>query len=130
KIDFARSPFFVNDRLRPWTASPRRAGVSSFGIGGTNAHVILEQAPPSPPPAPGRAHQLFLLSARTRSALDAATANLARHLAEPRASAPAAGAADAAALQAADVAYTLHQGRRHFPHRRMVVARTLAEAAA
>ena len=63
------------------TATPRRAGVSSFGIGGTNAHVVLEEAPAPPTrPAPSRAWQLLLLSARTAAALDAAAANLAAHL--------------------------------------------------
>ena len=49
KIDFANSAFYVNTKLTEWRANgtPRRAGVSSFGIGGTNAHVILEEAPPA-----------------------------------------------------------------------------------
>ena len=49
QIDFANSPFYVNTKLSEWKTNghPRRAGVSSFGIGGTNAHVILEEASPS-----------------------------------------------------------------------------------
>ena len=49
KIDFAATPFFVNTALRPWASPGRRlAGVSSFGIGGTNAHAVIEEAPPPP----------------------------------------------------------------------------------
>ncbi len=117
-IDFASSPFFVNTELRPWETDghPRRAGVSSFGVGGTNAHVILEQAPPSSPPGPARGHQLLLLSARTDSALATATAELARHLREhPE-------------LELADVAYTLQVGRRRFEHRRFAVCRDREQA--
>jgi len=56
KIDFARSPFFINTMLSDWPASeaPRRAGVSSFGIGGTNAHVVLEEAPTPQPSSESR----------------------------------------------------------------------------
>ena len=111
KIDFAGSPFFVNARLRPWVGhgAPRRAGVSAFGIGGTNAHAVVEEAPAPTGGSASRAVQLLVLSARSRAALDAATARLSGYLAEhPE-------------LPLADVAYTLRVGRRAFPHRRMVV---------
>ena len=82
-IAFDGSPFSVNDRLTPWPASdhPRRAGVNSLGVGGTNAHVVLEEAPARA--ASGEADWPFMplvLSARTKSALDANTARLAAHL--------------------------------------------------
>ncbi|HBL29312.1 MAG TPA: hypothetical protein DD490_20975, partial [Acidobacteria bacterium] len=84
---------------------PRRAGVSSFAIGGVNAHVIVEEAPPVPPGDPASDRQLLLLSAKTETALDAATERLARHLREhPE-------------VDLADVAYTLQVGRRAFRHR-------------
>ena len=119
EIDFTSSPFYVNTRLQPWPEAlyPRRAGVSSLGVGGTNAHVILEEAPPEPETDPGRPSKLVVLSARTRSALDAATANLQRHLAEHT------------ELDLADVAYTLQLGRRAFTHRRMLVCSDRADAA-
>jgi acyl transferase domain-containing protein/acyl carrier protein len=138
KIDFASSPFFVCDRLSAWPAlgGLRRAGVSSFGIGGTNAHVVIEQAPAAPEPSPAGRHQLLTLSARTPSALEAATDSLADALERIGGSrgaeaAPAdAALADAALADAAlaDAAYTLGAGRRHFAHRRCVVASTAAEA--
>jgi phthiocerol/phenolphthiocerol synthesis type-I polyketide synthase E len=121
QIDFASSPFFVNTALARWTPPagvPRRAGVSSFGIGGTNAHVVMEQAPAvAPSPAPSRPRQLLVLSARTEAGLDAAARRLAAHLEQKPGQA------------LADVAWTLQQGRRGFAHRRAVVARTHAEAA-
>jgi amino acid adenylation domain-containing protein len=118
RIDFAGSPFFVNAALAEWPANgaPRRAGVSAFGIGGTNAHAVLEEAPASEPGGPSRPAQLLLLSARTPSALDAATARLADYLE----SHPETGLADAA--------YTLQVGRRAFRHRRMLVCRSREEA--
>lgn len=116
-IDFANSPFSVSTTLQDWPAgtSPRRAGVSSFGIGGTNAHIIVEEAPPRKAATSSRPWQLFLLSAKTPSALDAATSRLAAHLTSHP---------DAAL---ADVAYTYQVGRREFTHRRMLVAQERAE---
>ncbi len=111
QIDFESSPFCVNDQLTDWTASrfPRRAGVSSFGIGGTNAHLVLEEAPPEERSGPSRPDQLLMLSAKTDSALETATSNLAAWLKErPEA-------------ELADVAYTLHVGRKVFPYRRFLV---------
>ncbi len=110
EIDFENSPFYVNTKLTPWESNeaPRRAGVSSFGIGGTNAHVIVEEAPPREPSGPSRRWQLLPLSAKTPSALDAATDNLARYLEEEP------------AKNLADVAYTLQVGRTAFKHRRLL----------
>ena len=117
-IDFAASPFHVNARLSEWTSpGPRRAAVSSFGIGGTNAHAVLEQAPPAAP-APDRDGQLLVLSARTEVALERAAGRLRAHLE----STPGASLAD--------VAWTLQVGRRVFAHRRAVVARDVADAVA
>jgi acyl transferase domain-containing protein/aryl carrier-like protein len=120
QFDWQASPFYVVRRLTPWTANgrPRRAGVSAFGIGGTNAHLVLEEAPPArPPDPPSRPWQLLLLSARTETALATATANLAGHLrAHP-------------ALSLPDVAFTLQLGRRALEHRRMLVCQDLAGAA-
>ena len=112
EIDFASSPFFVNTELRQWERGPepRRAAVSSLGMGGTNAHVVLEEAPePAPAPA-ARDRHLLLVSARSAAALDEATERLAAHLED-----------GGRGLDLADVAYTTHVGRRAFAHRRAVV---------
>jgi len=119
EIDFANSPFYVNAALAEWkqASGPRRAGVSSFGIGGTNAHVILEEAPHAASAPGGRPWQLLLLSARTRTALDATSERLVKHLQEhPDVSLP-------------DVAFTLQVGRKSFPHRRMLICKDAEEAA-
>ena len=122
KLGIENTPFYVNVRLRPWDAppgAPRRAGVSSFGIGGTNAHVVLEEAPPQPMDgSPVRAHQLLVVSARTRAALDQATGKLANALA----------CADAPEL--GDVAWTLQAGRKRFRHARILVCRAQNAVAA
>jgi acyl transferase domain-containing protein/acyl carrier protein len=120
EIDFTNSPFYINDTLSKWktNGTPLRAGVSSFGIGGTNAHMILEEAPPVATSSSSRPWQLLILSAKTSSALETATTNLADHLKQhPE-------------LNLADVAYTLQVGRRQFDHRRAVVCRELQDAIA
>ena len=119
KIDFENSPFYVNTRLSEWPAvdHPRRAGVGSFGIGGTNAHVVLEEAPHQEPSGDSRPRHLLVLSAKSESALDAATSALADYLEEN---------ADA---NPADVAYTLAMGRKAFEHRRVLVCRDVSDAA-
>ncbi|MEN8215019.1 MAG: SDR family NAD(P)-dependent oxidoreductase [Pseudomonadota bacterium] len=119
QIDFANSPFYVNAQLTEWKTNgttPRRAGVSSFGIGGTNAHIVLEEAPKVPSSGPSRPWQLLLLSAKTSNALETATANLADYLQQHP------------AVNLADMAYTLAVGRSTFKHRRMLVCQTSAEA--
>ncbi|MFF7995592.1 beta-ketoacyl synthase N-terminal-like domain-containing protein [Kitasatospora xanthocidica] len=121
EIDFATSPFYVQTELTPWPEgpAPRRAGVSAMGIGGTNCHVVLEEAPASAAPssaAPG-GEQVLLLSARTEAALERATEALARHLAaHPE-------------VSLADVAHTLQCGRKHFRVRRALLARSVGSAA-
>ncbi len=118
QLQLDTSPFRVATTCEPWAAgaTPRRAGVSSFGIGGTNAHVVLEEAPAAAPSAIARSHHLVVLSAKTAEALDAATTNLVGYLRQD------------AAASLADVAYTLQVGRRPFPHRRSVVVCDAAEA--
>ncbi|MFY9825408.1 MAG: amino acid adenylation domain-containing protein, partial [Thermoanaerobaculia bacterium] len=120
RIDFANSPFFVNTELRPWPAGTRRAGVTSLGMGGTNAHVVLEEAPSlaaTPATSSSRPHQLVLLSAKSAAALERATARLADHLRLE------------AGLDLADVAFTLTHGRKAFQHRRALIASDAADAA-
>jgi amino acid adenylation domain-containing protein len=119
KFDFASSPFRVVNERTAWHAEhgPRRAGVSAFGVGGTNAHVIIEQAPERHPLVSRRPQQLLLLSARSPAALEQATDNLAAHLQAH------------SQVDLADVAWTLQTGRRAFAHRRAVVARSNEEAA-
>jgi len=120
EIDFPNSPFYVNTKLLEWETdgAPRRAGVSSFGVGGTNAHVILEEAPVREASGLSRSWTLLLLSAKTSTALDTMTTNLADHLRQHP------------DLNLADVAYTLQVGRKAFKHRRMTVCESLDDAVA
>ncbi len=118
RIDFASSPFYVNTTLRAWpdNGTPRRAGVNSFGVGGTNAHVVLEEAPQPQPSDPSRPWQVLILSTRTATALETATERLAQHLQQhPE-------------LNLADVAYTLQTGRKPMEYRRMVVCQDTEDA--
>ena len=118
-IALAGSPFIVNHQLTPWprTGRPRRAGVSSFGVGGTNAHVVMEEAPACEPSAPACGPQLLLLSARSPLALGA----MASRLSDFFDTSPGTNLADAA--------HTLQVGRSRFGHRLAVVAGSPLEAA-
>jgi len=118
QIPFERGPFRVNHTLSPWPESnkPKRAGVSSFGIGGTNVHVILEEAPETEPSTSAKPWQLVAISARNRQTLDRATDQLTAHLVEhPE-------------QNFADTAFTLQEGRKAFEHRRVAICRDLPGA--
>ncbi|MFJ2773113.1 type I polyketide synthase [Streptomyces sp. NPDC087300] len=119
EIDFGAGPFYVATETKEWPAgsTPRRAGVSSFGIGGTNAHLILEE-PPAQDPAPAApGPRLLVLSARTPEALDTTAAALARQLRKDR------------DLDLAAVSHTLAVGRRVHTYRRALVATGVRDAA-
>lgn len=111
-IDLAASPFFVTRKLSPWerNGTPRRAGVSSFGVGGTNAHLVVEEAPARAPSKPARPFQLLTVSARSEAALHRMAEGLADHLEAH------------SEIALSDAAATLHVGRRPFRFRRAVVA--------
>jgi len=115
-LDFAASPFVVNAALRDWPEAQRRAGVSSFGVGGTNAHVVIEQAPEREASACSDVPQLLVLSARSPAALADAAAQLATHL-------------EAGVDNLPDVAGTLALGGKHFAHRAAVAACDATDAA-
>ncbi|SCF12819.1 amino acid adenylation domain-containing protein [Micromonospora tulbaghiae] len=117
EIDLAAGPFYVPTKARDWPDDARRvAGVSAFGLGGTNAHVVVEQPPPAEPAdPPGEGPWLLPVSARTPAALRSALERLRTHLT---------GAAPALP----DVAATLALGRRAFAHRAAVVAADLPGA--
>jgi len=120
EIDFENSPFYVATQTTDWISNghPRRAGITSLGMGGTNAHVILEEYQPEisdehREPRP----QLLNLSARTEDALNTMTSNLQTFLQEHP------------GQNLEDIAYTLHKGRKRFSHRRCLVANDTKEAA-
>jgi amino acid adenylation domain-containing protein len=121
-IDLENSPFTINKQLMPWPMSsePRRAGVSSFGVGGTNVHVVLEEAPQRTAEIKKFTRQqpwhILPLSARSKPALERMQAALAEHLENDR------------QTPLADIAYTLQTGRRGFEHRSSVVCRNIDEA--
>lgn len=117
-IDFVSSGFRVNDTLQDWEGPLLRAGVNSLGVGGTNAHVVLQEAPKSGPAAESDwPFQPLVISAKSKAALEGQAQKLAAHLrADPD-------------QDLADVAYTLKEGRRAFEKRRVLVASSAAEAA-
>lgn len=116
-LDLGSSPFTISPTGSDWPGDDtRRAGVSSLGVGGTNAHVVLEEAPLLAPTGPSRPEQVLCLSGRTPTAVAQEAEGLAAHLeANP-------------GVELADVAHTLAVGRRAMPHRRVVVATDVASA--
>ncbi|MFE6665146.1 beta-ketoacyl synthase N-terminal-like domain-containing protein [Streptomyces sp. NPDC057697] len=121
EIDFASSPFRVVTAVEEWRPEgmPRRAGVSSFSIGGTNAHVVLEQPPAERESGHARGAvgpYVLPLSAKSPQALEAVTARLAEHLRRNP------------GVPLADVAWTLQTGRWEHPYRRFALVRDTADA--
>jgi acyl transferase domain-containing protein/acyl carrier protein len=121
EIDFANSPFFPAAQEMPWrrdASRPRFAGLNSLGVGGTNIHVVLEEAPLVPErPANSRRWQFLPLSARTEQAAQESCTQLAAHLSENP------------SVDLADVAFTLQAGRTAFPHRRVTIVDSVSGAA-
>jgi amino acid adenylation domain-containing protein len=120
RLDLENSPFYVNNRLIPWMNDnrdyPLRAGVSSFGIGGTNVHVVLEEAPEPDISAAARPWKIIAWSAKTEEALRRGTRNLVEHFKKhPE-------------TNLANAAYTLHVGRKHHRCRQMAVCSDAADA--
>lgn len=117
RIDFAAGPFYVPTGREEWESTgPRRAGVSGFGVGGTNVHLVLEEAPESPEPGTREGVAVLPLSAKSPEALAAMAGELADHL-------------EAAQPAMADVALTLQDGRAQHPYRLAVAAEVLQTAA-
>jgi acyl transferase domain-containing protein len=118
KIGLDQSPFYIPRNAQPWNCTgPRIAGVTSLGIGGTNCHVIVEEAPPPAAAAATNCEwHVLTLSARSPAALDRMARNLAAHLEQNE------------HLALADVAWTLLEGRKQFPYRRAVLCRDRSEA--
>jgi phthiocerol/phenolphthiocerol synthesis type-I polyketide synthase E len=115
-VDFVNSPFYVNTALKDWPDqyAPRRAGVSSFGMGGTNAHVVLEQAPELAEPQRPIAlpWHILTLSAKDPKALSDLQQRYVRFLDQhPH-------------VPVADICFTANTGRCHFPSRLAVVGNT------
>ncbi len=117
KIDFQSTPFFVNTKLSEWktNGAPRRAGVSAFGFGGTNAHVVLEQAPQHLSEKGNHAHPLHLLtlSAKTKEALKQQIRNYDLFLDNNK------------KLSIEEVCFTANTGRPHFQYRLAVIAASI-----
>jgi acyl transferase domain-containing protein/NADPH:quinone reductase-like Zn-dependent oxidoreductase len=120
EIDFKSSPFTVATQLTDWVSTdgePLRAGVSGFGIGGTNAHLILEQVPvvSRRQQTLERGMHVLTLSARNASALERLVGRYAEAL------------SDRFTHEAGDVCFTANAGRVHFSHRLVVVGRSTEE---
>ncbi|MGE3329170.1 MAG: type I polyketide synthase, partial [Acidimicrobiia bacterium] len=126
-FDITRTPFVLSGEAAPWPEGPhpRRVGISSLGVGGTNAHVIIEEAPPvaAPSEPPTASPRLLVVSARSESSAQRMASALADRL--DRASAPG---FDGPSLDLDSVASTLLHHRRRFDHRLAVAATDLPSA--
>ncbi len=121
RMELDRTPFYFPTKVAPWAATvgPRRAGVSSFGVGGTNVHVVLEEAAVVERQS-GEASQTHVLPLSARS--EAALKSMTRAVAEAIAASPQ--------LPLSDVAYTLQHGRTTFPFRDAVACASSEDAVA
>ncbi|TFZ02998.1 SDR family oxidoreductase [Ramlibacter henchirensis] len=122
RFDIEKTPFRVVDQPRPWTRGqqPRRAAINSLGVGGTNAHVIVEEAPRLVSQAPAQQPlQVLTLSARTPASLERLKAKWSDYLAQRPAD-----------FSLFDAAFTLQEGRRAFAHRCAIVAQDVEGLAA
>lgn len=119
ELNLETSPFYVNDKLVDWETDgkTRLAGISSFGMGGTNVHVVLSEAPKQEPELSSRPGHLFILSAKTETALETATKNLSGFLKNNK------------EINLADAAYTLQVGRQYFKYRRVMTCQEVGSAA-
>lgn len=119
QMEIDDSPFVINDHLANWDAvnGQRIAAVTALGAGGTNAHIIVGEPPEIEAAAPSMHNQqLLILSAKTSTALNAASRNFASAL------------RDQDQLSLADAAYTLQIGRRAYSHRRVLAVKDREEA--
>jgi len=118
QIDFPNTPFYINAQTRDWRDGnvPRRAGVNASGVGGTNAFLVLEEYVPPPQHIQKKSPQLFLLSAKTKNALEKTTQHLRQFLEKNQ------------QADLSHIAFTLQQGRADFNHRRMFVCQNMLDA--
>ena len=117
-IEFSKTPFFVVDKSAEWNAEKnnRLAGVSAFGIGGTNAHLLVQEAPLATSAPYSRDEELLVLSARTQVELDRKSQELAQFFKK------------ADGLSLTNAAFTLSAGRRSFPYRKAFVSSDIRDA--
>ena len=117
KLGLEKSRFYVPTEIEEWAPKnhPRRAGISSFGIGGTNAHVILEEAPPKPTSHSRHQWQIIPFSAKTPTALKLLEDEFSQYLKSEH------------PPNLEDIAYTLAVGRKHFPYRTSFVCKSVDE---
>lgn len=117
EIDFTNTPFYVNTKVKDWKrgGSPRRAGLSAFGLGGSNAHMILEEAPERKKTEETKRYHVFMLSAKNEEVLKEYELKIADYMQKKT----------EASLE--DIARTLQEGRMQFPYRCAVVAQNAEE---
>lgn len=118
QIHFEQTPFYINTKLKPWICENevRRAAISSFGIGGTNAHVVLEEAPDVDTSTTFRTTHLLPVSAKSKSALAAVADNLSQFLQGNK------------HINLHDVAYTLQVGRTKHEYGYTIACQSIDEA--